>query len=74
MARAASYKGDGSEFLNDIPARDLSDEDWALLSDEQKRLVDASPLYRVMKAGQADLPPPEDNEQDAAEPASEGAV
>ena len=38
------YIGNG-EYYNSIPARDLTDEDYAALSDEQRRLVDSGKLY-----------------------------
>jgi len=43
------YTGDGTTYLEGVPARDLTDEDVALLSAEQVAAVDASPLYE--KAG-----------------------
>lgn len=52
MARKAKYQGDG-EYLQGIPARDLSDDEYAALTTEQKRAVrtarrsDGKPLYDV---------------------------
>lgn len=40
-----TYIGQG-DFYNGIPARDLTDEDWELLTDEQKELVASSSLYK----------------------------
>jgi hypothetical protein len=37
---ARYYLGDGSEFYAGVPARDLTDEDYAALSDAQRELVD----------------------------------
>jgi hypothetical protein len=34
------YRGDGSQFYPGIPARDLTEDEFAALSDEQKALVD----------------------------------
>jgi hypothetical protein len=50
MATKATYQGDGTEYLNGVPARDLSDEDWAALDDEHQAAVAASPLYEVAAA------------------------
>lgn len=41
----------GFEFLNSIPARDLTDEEYEALDTEQKRLVRSSPLYDVKAEG-----------------------
>lgn len=40
------YTGDGTHYLNDVPARDLTEEDVALLSTEQKAAVRKSDLYK----------------------------
>jgi hypothetical protein len=40
----------GGKFYHGIPARDLTDVDWARLNDEQKALVTESPLYEMAKA------------------------
>lgn len=47
MAVVAHYTGDGSEYLNGIPATDLEEEDFRVMTDEQKALVVASPLYEI---------------------------
>lgn len=46
------YIGTG-EFYNGIPARDLTDEDWAGLTDKQKETVAKSPLYKAAKKAAA---------------------
>lgn len=43
------YEGNG-EGYHGIPARDLSEDDWAQLSPEQRRLVANSPLYQPQVA------------------------
>lgn len=35
------------QFYNDIPARDLTDEDWANLTPDQQTLVEGSSLYHM---------------------------
>jgi hypothetical protein len=45
-----TYTGDGTAYLNDVPARDLTDEDLALLTEEQIGQVDASDLYEPVGA------------------------
>lgn len=40
----ARYTGNG-EFYEGIPARDLTDVEYAALTDEQRRLVDSGKLY-----------------------------
>lgn len=47
MAIKARYKGDGSEFLNGIPARNLDEDEYAALDADQKRDVRQSGLYEV---------------------------
>jgi hypothetical protein len=42
---SAKYKGDGSEYLNNIPARDLTEDEFAALTDDQKVMLAESPLY-----------------------------
>jgi hypothetical protein len=59
MATKARFKGDGSEFLNGVPARDLSDDEYDALSDEQKAAVlGSTQLYSVRdaKAEREELP------------------
>ncbi len=38
----------GGEFYTGIPARDLSDDDWARLNEAQQAVVAASPLYEAV--------------------------
>ena len=40
----------GSGFLHGIPARDLSETDWANLNDEQKQAITNSPAYEIVTA------------------------
>lgn len=40
-----TYKGDGTEFHEGIPARDMDQEDWERLSLDQQTLVLDGPLY-----------------------------
>lgn len=47
MARRATFKGDGREFLDGIPARHLEEDDWQGLSAEQRKTVRESSLYDV---------------------------
>ena len=63
MAIAARYDGTGF-FLQGIPARDLSTDEWAALSDDDRQRARASGLYRVGKRadaaeGAAETPAPE---------------
>jgi hypothetical protein len=56
MAQKAVWKGSqvgdaDFEYLNGIPARTLSDEEYEALDTEQKRLVRSSPLYDVKSEG-----------------------
>lgn len=41
----ALYRGDGKFFLNGVPARNLSEDDYQALTDDQKAEVQASNLY-----------------------------
>ncbi|RJQ04818.1 MAG: hypothetical protein C4551_10085 [Bacillota bacterium] len=46
----AKYTGEREgyrHFYQDVPARDLTHEEYAALSDEQRRLVDSGVLYEV---------------------------
>lgn len=51
MAQTARYKGDGSEYLSGVPARNLDEDDFHNLTDEQKAAVQRSPLYDLRGAG-----------------------
>lgn len=42
------YIGRGGEHHSGIPARDLTEEDWAGLTSEQKQTVTHSPLYKAV--------------------------
>jgi hypothetical protein len=48
MAIRAKYKSKTAEFYNDIPARDLEDEDWDALTAEQKEQVRKGDLYEYI--------------------------
>jgi hypothetical protein len=47
VAIKARYKGDGTAYLNGVPARNLSDEEYDALETEQKAAVRKSGLYDV---------------------------
>lgn len=49
MAVVAKYKGDGSEYLMGVPARNLDEAEFDALSDEQKAEMAASPLYDLRR-------------------------
>lgn len=44
------YIGSGGEFLHGIPARDLNEEDWERLTEEQQGIVTVSLLYKQVGA------------------------
>ncbi len=46
---SAKYLGDGSEYFSGVPARDLSEDDFAGLPDEQKALLAAEPPHGVKR-------------------------
>jgi len=46
-ARYTGERGGERHFYDGIPARDLSQSDYAALSDEQRRLVDSGVIYEV---------------------------
>jgi len=48
------YIGQGGEHHSGIPARDLTVEDWARLSDEQRAVVASSTLYQTTDEGNTD--------------------
>lgn len=48
MVKKAIYKGDGGQFLNGVPARDLQDDEYDALSTEQKHDVRYGGLYRMV--------------------------
>lgn len=39
------YLGDGTEFVPGIPARDLTEDEWAALGEEAQAFALASGLY-----------------------------
>jgi hypothetical protein len=43
----AKFKGADGEYLGGVPSRDLGEDDWAALTDEQKATVAASSLYEL---------------------------
>ena len=51
------YLGDGSAFVGGVPTRDLTFEEWGVLSDAERQVCLASGLYTV--AG--DVTPAKDN-------------
>lgn len=71
-AVVAKYKGDGSEFHNGIPAADLSEEDFAGLTDEQKATLAASPLYELRRDAPKEAAAAERRVERAAEAPAEG--
>lgn len=52
MAIVAKFQGEDpeNEYHNGIPARDLSEEDFGALTDEEKATLAASPLYEMRGA------------------------
>lgn len=46
MTIKAKYTGNG-QFHQGIPARDLTDEDWAQLTPEQQATVEKSQIYEM---------------------------
>jgi hypothetical protein len=49
----ARYKQDHEgSYLGGVPARDLTEEDFAALPDEQKALVRLSPLYTLTESAE----------------------
>ena len=65
------YQGDGSEFLNRIPARDLHESDRAALTDEDLALLAASPLYEARNDAPADAEKAAKRAAKAPEPVAE---
>jgi len=49
MAVRFKYTGQAAEYLPGIPARDLDDDDLALLSEQQRAEVAVSRLYEAAK-------------------------
>lgn len=51
-----SYTGDGTEFVNGVPARDLEAAEWDALDDEQQQAAIDSGLYEVEGAAKSRKP------------------
>lgn len=62
---AAKYFGTDGGYHNNIPARDLTEDEYNALTDDQKELVKASALYEVK---------PEPAKHSASRPAAAPAV
>jgi hypothetical protein len=45
MATRAKYKGNGGEFLEGIPARDLDEDEYQALDADRRKMVRESKLY-----------------------------
>lgn len=61
MAVKAVYQGAGA-YINGVPARDLTTDDWAALTDEQQAAVRATKsgdalVYAVFNTGDAPVLP-----------------
>jgi hypothetical protein len=54
MAIVARYKGTDGAHFHGIPAADMTEEEFASLTDEQKATVAASPLYSLRGEASAD--------------------
>jgi hypothetical protein len=48
MTIRATYTGAGDQFHRGIPARDLEQEEYAALTNEQRAMLRESPLYDVL--------------------------
>jgi hypothetical protein len=46
----AHYTGNGKQFHAGLPMRDITVDEYERLSDEQKKLVQSSGLYELVKA------------------------
>lgn len=67
------YTGDGG-YLDGIPARDLTDEEYDALTREQKRDVRRSGLYKIEAAEPDESEAKESSEDASDEQAAEGEV
>ena len=69
--KGGSYKekGDDFEFLSGVPARDLTDEDYAALDTEMKASVRNSPLYDVKSEVRTESTPTRTAEAEKSAPA-----
>lgn len=63
MAITARYTSKNGEYLAGVPARNLDEDDWSALDDEQRDAVKASGLYSIVGA-----------EKTAAKPSPAGTV
>lgn len=54
MTIKAKFKGTGASYLNGVPARDLTVEEYDALDAETRAAVDASELYKVAGGGDTD--------------------
>lgn len=69
------YKGDGGEFLNRIPARDLYESDRHLLSDDDLLVLAESPLYEARNEADEQVARAERRvEKEATDAAASGAA
>lgn len=50
------FVGEAGQYLEGVPARDLTQEDVDALTDEQRAAVEASPLYEAPGGGEAEPP------------------
>lgn len=55
------FLGDGTEYHYQLPARDITDEDYAIMSEGQKKLLRSSPLFETVPRNAAQ----DDSEQQA---------
>lgn len=54
MGTRVNYRGDGTESVSGVPPRNLSQEEYLALTDEQRQQVGESPLYQVKPAAAMD--------------------
>lgn len=43
------FVGKSNEFIPGVPARDIPDDEWALLPNERRELAEQSGLYKAVK-------------------------
>jgi hypothetical protein len=65
------YTGDGTTYVEGVPARDLTRAEWNALTAEQKKAVRSSGLYE-RAAGRQDDEPDEGAEEQPADDAENG--
>ena len=58
MTIKARYTGNGEEYYSGIPARDLTDQEYAALTGEQRARVNSRRIYEVVPDKAV---PPKDN-------------